>query len=313
MAAQGLNRPIIDVVTRWNSTFQMLKSLLKFREFCAEHIEDKFNLNIAEWRDVDELVATLDPIYEATLKLQSSQLFLGDFYILWMQLKLKVQANNSDNNQLLFKCLEKREERLLNSPSVLACVYLDPRIRRLLIKNPIKMMCAKSHLRQLIRQILMLKKGFPSQENNGKGECDTSEDICLSPSIETSDVIWPETQSQSSTSLLGNLLNSIEVSPSDEESDDHAEDSDLQKAINEVECYAPKQLDLDVPIMEYWKKKQYTHPYLWSLAKVVHSTPATQVSVERSFSALKLVLSDLRCNLSPGILEKILFLKTNKM
>jgi len=53
------------------------------------------------------------------------------------------------------------------------------------------------------------------------------------------------------------------------------------------------------------------YPRLYQLAKVIHCVPATQVSVERAFSALKLVLSDLRCNLSPISLKQIMFLKLN--
>lgn len=64
--------------------------------------------------------------------------------------------------------------------------------------------------------------------------------------------------------------------------------------------------------MEYWEEKKFVYPNLYQLAKVVHSVPATQVSVERAFSALRLVLTDLRCNLSAETLQKIMFVKLNK-
>ena len=63
--------------------------------------------------------------------------------------------------------------------------------------------------------------------------------------------------------------------------------------------------------MKYWEDNKRAYPYLYELAKVVHCVPATQVTVERSFSALKLVLSDLICNISADSIEKIMFVKLN--
>jgi len=46
--------------------------------------------------------------------------------------------------------------------------------------------------------------------------------------------------------------------------------------------------------MTFWEEKRFVYPYLYEMAKVVHAVPATQVSVEMSFSALKLILTDLK-------------------
>lgn len=63
--------------------------------------------------------------------------------------------------------------------------------------------------------------------------------------------------------------------------------------------------------MAYWEDNKYVFPFLAKLAAIVHGVPATEVSVERAFSALKLILDDLRCNLSDENLKKILFVKLN--
>lgn len=85
----------------------------------------------------------------------------------------------------------------------------------------------------------------------------------------------------------------------------------MKCVVNEIDNYAPKAIDLNANIMTYWESKKYVYPYLYKIATILHSVPATQVSVERAFSALRLVLSDLRSNMSSDTLAKTLFLKLN--
>lgn len=108
-----------------------------------------------------------------------------------------------------------------------------------------------------------------------------------------SDLTESHTINNASTcSILNEYLNSIEVRSSDEESEDDREE-ELKVAIAEIDYYNPKPIALDRDIMEYWEEKKFVFPNLYQLAKVVHSVPATEVSVERAFSALRLVLTDL--------------------
>lgn len=77
--------------------------------------------------------------------------------------------------------------------------------------------------------------------------------------------------------------------------------------------HKPKRIvDLDNNILNYWKLQRYETPILSGLEFIVHSVPATQASVERTFSALKLILTDQRHNLTSENLENILFLKLNE-
>lgn len=86
----------------------------------------------------------------------------------------------------------------------------------------------------------------------------------------------------------------------------------IQKAFFEIDNYAPRPLNPEKSLGEYWECQKIIYPYLFKLFKVIQCVPATQVSVERSFSALKLVLSDLRSNLSAENLEKLMFVKINQ-
>jgi len=81
----------------------------------------------------------------------------------------------------------------------------------------------------------------------------------------------------------------------------------------EMEKYYFEPVNTSTDIMEYWENIKFKITYLYQLARVVHSVPATKVRVERSSSAPKLVLSDLRNNLSPRSPIKILFVKQQRI
>lgn len=73
----------------------------------------------------------------------------------------------------------------------------------------------------------------------------------------------------------------------------------------------PRQ-NFNTDIWDYWLKREKTHPEMHEVAMVVLAAPSNQVSVERGFSALALVLSPQRTRLGPDTLENILLIKLNK-
>lgn len=64
-------------------------------------------------------------------------------------------------------------------------------------------------------------------------------------------------------------------------------------------------------ILRYWMAEQVRNPQMFRLAMVVYSAPSTQVSVERGFSALKLILTDHRQRLSDERIQELMVLKLN--
>jgi len=98
------------------------------------------------------MCTTLEPLFVATKKFQSEQLYMGDFYKIWLELKLAVTAMGA-SSKVLVDCLQKREEILLENNIVICAVYLDPRIRRVLNIKPECTIRARSHLKHLYLQI----------------------------------------------------------------------------------------------------------------------------------------------------------------
>lgn len=84
---------------------------------------------------------------------------------------------------------------------------------------------------------------------------------------------------------------------------------EVQKQLKLFDVEPRQRHDFDV--WNHWISRKASHPQLAQVALVVLATPSSQVSVERSFSALRLVLSDHRTMMSDDTLENILILKLN--
>lgn len=64
-------------------------------------------------------------------------------------------------------------------------------------------------------------------------------------------------------------------------------------------------------ILEFYHSIKFRKPHLYKLALTVLATPATQVSVERAFSALNFILTEKRNKLSQENLNSLLVVKLN--
>lgn len=64
-------------------------------------------------------------------------------------------------------------------------------------------------------------------------------------------------------------------------------------------------------VLGYWHLKKYSEPELSTIATGVYSAAATQVSVERSFSSLPIILNKMRLKLTAKNLTNILLVRLN--
>lgn len=133
----------------------MLKSLMHYKYFCLRNVGAALNLGQSEWESMEALLALLEPVYVATQMLQEEQLFYSDFFKIWLQMKLDVQTK-PDSSEFL-TILERREKVLLKNPTLLAALYLDPRLQCIIAKEPLQLMCARTHLKEVIVRILQLE------------------------------------------------------------------------------------------------------------------------------------------------------------
>lgn len=127
----NLVKPSIDCITRWGSTYKMIQdltnsNLIKYiKTFAA--VNKQLYISDTTWTDLKEIVRILKPFYDATIKLQSEQLTMGDFYGEWLECKLFVKKEKNPFATDLLRQMMKREEDLFSNTAFLAAMLLDPR------------------------------------------------------------------------------------------------------------------------------------------------------------------------------------------
>ncbi|KAE8740150.1 hypothetical protein FOCC_FOCC014348 [Frankliniella occidentalis] len=87
--------------------------------------------------------------------------------------------------------------------------------------------------------------------------------------------------------------------------------TDIATQLNTYFRDTPRIKDRKTSILKWWEDKKHTNPELYEVAKVVHAIPATQVRVERLFSALRFVMHHLRGNLSASMVEDLVLILNN--
>lgn len=149
-----------DVETRWNSAYDMVENLKRFKDFCKK---EKIKIVTDScWAQADLFLEVFKPAKIASKHLQNKQLCLGDFFKHWLDLTLRVQELSYSKRNLLFAKklylnLVAREKFLFkDNPTLLAALYLDPRFRRILPKlkpQYFNITEAQQHLLSLYKQI----------------------------------------------------------------------------------------------------------------------------------------------------------------
>jgi len=94
---EKLKLPILDCLTRWHSTLDMLERIMYLKEFIKNMSANdtklkKVKLNHSDWEKVETISKTLLPAKLCTKKLQYEQLTLTDFYGAWITCKLQTEA-----------------------------------------------------------------------------------------------------------------------------------------------------------------------------------------------------------------------------
>lgn len=123
-------KPILDVVTRWSSTYQMLFCLVENKTFFEEFFQNNpsIDFNASDWIFMENFCEAYKPIFIATKELQESHLIIGDFFKVWLNCKLRLDGLQQNSYaQTLKNCMKAREEKLFNNAHFLAGLFLDPR------------------------------------------------------------------------------------------------------------------------------------------------------------------------------------------
>lgn len=281
-----IRRPVLACPTRWSSTYNMLTSLLECKDFTLALAESNLHYYFAEdkWTILKVVIDTLQPLTEATLKLQSEQLTLSDFYGIWIQCKIKLQNLNNFFADILYNALANRETSFLENNSLLGALYLDPRFQ--IVLSTAEKRQAVQHLKTIWNKIHFLESAVTHQ-----GASSSAGGSFLETPDELEDFL-----KRKELAMEANALHT-------------SSDIDIECQLNSFDHI--QRLDSKKQILEFWEENKNVYPHLFKIAMVVLGAPATQVSVERAFSSLKFILRDNRSSLNEIILEDILIIRGN--
>lgn len=285
---------VLDQATRWGSTYDMIKRLLELKTFFADMDNPNLSLTETQWEQATTLENILYRPYILTKKLQTEDLTPGAFFFEWRNLIYQLSSNDDPISSAITSSMNKREQLLLQNEILVAAIYIDPMSRILLNDNQI------TKAKGTLYEIALRMKCFSEVEN-------------LETQIEHTYFASSKDSTSSSShedSSFEKYLNELSVIKRKRFNEKKPVDTNKQKfkkeffaALEEVEKYdRSSQLNVQEAIDVYPEIVE-------NAARIVTALPPTQVSVERLFSALKIIKSDLRASLKDDLIEAILFLR----
>lgn len=172
-------------------------------------------------------------------------------------------------------------EYTVDTPIMHAALYLDPRYNILLTEV------------QKTKAIDLLKSFYHRIEttNNNQTTPENREEVS---SLDELSIFISRIRNQASVAINMNTSSQS--------------NSDIKRLLLEFN----NQEDLTKSVLTFWEENKFTKPELYKLANIIFAIPPTQSSVERSFSALALILTPLRTQLSDKVLSEILLIRLNK-
>ncbi|XP_058817388.1 uncharacterized protein LOC131680695 [Topomyia yanbarensis] len=274
--------------TRWGGIFEMISNFYDHEDFYRDLGKQFKELDLLEnWGFIHDYKNAFQPVYVATKEMQGQHVSLGDFYIHWLRCMMHVkQQPRNDLTKALGDSLEKRLHQLKKNLAFKAALLIDPRFNY--ISSVVLTPDEKAETRKFI---ISTSKRIES----------------LKPNQTTQQLKIPE--QPTATSSLDDFMTSLfggsppAVLQSDSE-------NTFLKQLNALDLETHQNYKYD--IWKHWIARKDSHPELSEIALTIMTVPATQVSVERAFSALALVLSPARTKLSVQNLASILTIKLNE-
>lgn len=266
-----------------------MNRLLELRDFCESLSPNEFSniskflLSSTEWDQVERITSTLKHFAALTKLLQKQKFSLSDFFGGWGRVKMEMTKLYSDAlAQNLLAEMRKREIHVLNNSVLNAAVFLDPRFQQYMpMQN-------KENAIQFLSNVHVKLKSIEPENLNNEQHVNNELNTFLN-------TLMYENECANNDDDYNNLNETVVLNISET----------LRNFIGEKE-------PLDISLFDYWEKKKNVQPALYKLATVVHAVPPTQTTVERSFSAMALILSSLRTRISDENLENSLLIRLNR-
>lgn len=311
----------MDVVTRWNSAYEMVMRYLQLQTAVVAVIRSKELSNLRE-RNItslsddeaataEDIATCLKPHKDITTMLcsetmPSASLILPLHYGL-VGIHMNEKEGDSDVTRMMKQAV--REDRYAAHQDRLAMISaLDPRVKSLPFLSEQRF--------NTFAKLTTEAAGAAAVKQEGQAQAPHQpalQDLSLLPQVvETEEAPpqpaaatgRPEPPEKKPRSLLGNLLGDVYIT--------HMEPAKTKMEVCSEEVARYKQefpLPMDQNPLEWWKLNERRYPHLSSLAKCYLSIPATSVPAERVFSTAGDILTDKRAALKSRHVDRLIFFR----
>ncbi|CAH0730417.1 unnamed protein product, partial [Brenthis ino] len=293
----------MDVVTRWNSTLDMIERICSLQEPLEAALgilhSPVENLSEGEWQTLPEVIKILKPFKQLTEEISSEKKVTVSMVLASTESIIRVFDNLGTNiiteigKKLANKIITEFKSRFKNCyrhPVLSKAALLDPRFKKLAFRfDASSYESAKDALKTELQNQLNLHKQQSIEPNENEST--------LAPSTGDTDTdndsLWKEFDALTSSASASNST----VSSSIITMRQYLE----ERIIHRNECP-----------LKWWQKREILYPELSNLAEKYLSVMATSVSSERTFSKSGQILSEKRSSIKPKRMEKVLFLNMNQ-
>ncbi len=287
-------KPILDVPTRWNSTYDMLTRALElqkplqiiFLELNGNRGADDetYLLDTSDWDKFGDITKFLAPFKEASEaassdKYPSLSVVVPLYNSLLDHVKSYLEENTCDNSNdfesAMFHAAENCSKVLLRyydttSDACTIATVLDPRLKV---------------------EYYQMTEG-ENQETVASIKKIVADAYCsyVPNSLRNTETLPPPLKNQS---ILGSIYKKRKVLSSVE----------LEEYLNQ------STVSMNVKPLDWWKANEEQFPNLAKMARDYLAIPGTSASSERLFSSGRQLITDFRCSLNPQTIQACMCLK----
>jgi hypothetical protein len=292
----------------------MVNNILAQKNTIKRLIVNDRNFNIPQfvWDFMENFATTFRPVSEMTRKIQAQQLSMGDFYIEWLTCEYRIKNINNSIAPILLKNMDIRKELLFENNIFKSAIFLDPRINfqnspyiNESIRKDAEVNIIRSNFRFFANMIFLFILYFQEKLMT------TWHHFVQNFRPDLADIREENSPQEGSLSTIEGSHRSI----FDIMTIQHLQVESPTISMTMVQ----KLRDLSnrtyeagvTSVFEYWEKFKIREPKLYALSQIALAAPATQVSVERAFSALSVMMSKKRSRLDKEVLNDLLLCKIN--
>ncbi|KAM3934836.1 uncharacterized protein RB166_002224 [Leptodactylus fuscus] len=262
----------------------MIQRLVELKTFLIDMANPQLTLNESQWNQVTELEKLLEHPFTVIKRLQAEDLTPGIFLKEWKNLMFHLSQRGGLIASGIATSMKRREELLLQNNILLAAVYVDP-MHRILLDDQQLTKGKEALLEMAVRMKGLQNSQEEEQEEFGRPatsspSSSTEEEFNFEKYLDHKDRAKRsriEEESSTSKNTASTFQQNFSCALKEIEKFDRSSKITVQQAI-------PLYPDI-----------------VRDVARVVTALPPTQVSVERLFSALKIIRSDLRASMKEDL------------